>query len=122
MTVFAGLLLFIGVYAGTWFRVVKQRGTWSVWGANFAGAVAGLIVAAIAVDVFANAFGDPIKGLTGGIVTLMFSAGAWFGVWYWIATRPQIEMAWIRHMLGAACGFLASAVTLVKCIGLFTSL
>lgn len=122
MAVMAGLLIFIGAFAGTWVWVAKHRCTWEPWVAHLAGAFAGLIVSLLVLDLFTNAVGQPIKGLAGGLVTLMFSAGAWIGVWYWLATRSRPAFPWLRHVLGAACGFLAGTFMLLRCIAIFTAL
>lgn len=100
--------------AGMWIWVVKNRGDWHLFLANLAGAGAGLVAIVVESILLAGFFDSELpKGLALSLFAVLTSAGAFAGVWMWIARRPQPEHPVARHLLGAICGFASGVTTLV---------
>lgn len=117
MVLFA-ILVFLAASAGIWFWIVRNRGSFNLWFANLAGALASLIVATV-VLVFASPVETEVRPAV-ILYTIMSTLGAFIGTWLFIVARfKQGEYPVGRHLIAGTCSLVTTFLTFVICALIF---
>jgi hypothetical protein len=107
------LLVFFAASAGIWFWIVKNRGSFNLWLANLAGALATFIIGVV-VLIFIGAEPQAARGPAYFLYSFMVIIGAFVGTWLLVAARFKGEEYPVRrHLIAGSCSLLAAFITLV---------
>lgn len=111
--IFIALLVFFAASAGIWFWIVKNRGSFNLWLANLAGALATFIIGVV-VLIFIGAEPQAARGPAYFLYSFMAIIGAFVGTWLLVINRLKREESQVRnHLIAGSCSLLAAFITLV---------
>jgi hypothetical protein len=111
--VLMAILVFFAASAGSWFWIVRNRGSFNLLFANLTGALASLIIG-IVLLMFLAPDETKAQGPAYFLYSFMAIIGAFVGTWRFVSGRfkPQ-EYPVARHVIAGLCSLVAASIALV---------
>lgn len=111
--VLMAILVFFAASAGSWFWIVRNRGSFNLLFANLTGALASLIIG-IVVLIFLAPDDTRTREPAYFLYSFMAIIGAFVGTWRFVSGRfkPE-EYPVARHVIAGLSSLVAASITLV---------
>ncbi len=111
--VLMAILVFFAASAGSWFWIVRNRGSFNLLFANLTGALASLMIGII-VLIFLAPDETRTREPAYFLYSFMAIIGAFVGTWRFVSSRfkPE-EYPVARHLIAGSCSLVTASITLV---------
>lgn len=111
--VLVAMLVFLAASAGSWFWIVRHRGSFNLWFANLAGALASFMIGVV-VLIFISPDDPETRAPAYFLYSFMTIIGVFIGTWLFVAARfKQDEYPVGRHLIAGTCSLVTAFLTLV---------